>query len=159
MLSLEGVDSVWIFATLCFAIGLTFGGVLAYLVFSRQGKQRKLQEELDQMKERFADYREQVTQHFMRTSDLVQEMTASYKNVYEHLATGAQYLCGGSTEIQQQRDADQQASLPENNPGHEEPEIALTDPDPLSPPHMVGMGVKIGKKVQTEEPGETPVQH
>ena len=29
----------------------------------------------------------------MHTSDLVQEMTRSYRAVYEHLATGAYHLC------------------------------------------------------------------
>ena len=121
MLLLEGINSVWVFATLCFTIGLAFGGVAAYLVFSRHGNQRKLQEELDQLKEGFTDYREQVTQHFMHTSELMQEMTESYRNVYEHLATGAQYLCGDRTEIQQQLDADHLDSLPENNPENTEP--------------------------------------
>ena len=57
-----------------------------------------LQNELDQLKDRFTDYRDQVTQHFMRTSELVQEMTQSYRAVYEHLAIGAQNLCGGQIE-------------------------------------------------------------
>jgi hypothetical protein len=30
----------------------------------------------------------------MRSSELVQEMTQSYRSVYEHLASGAQRLCG-----------------------------------------------------------------
>jgi uncharacterized membrane-anchored protein YhcB (DUF1043 family) len=34
----------------------------------------------------------------MRTSELVQEMTQSYRAVYEHLALGAQNLCGGQIE-------------------------------------------------------------
>jgi len=34
----------------------------------------------------------------MRTSELVQEMTQSYRAVYEHLATGAQELCEGEVE-------------------------------------------------------------
>jgi uncharacterized membrane-anchored protein YhcB (DUF1043 family) len=50
--------------------------------------------ELNQANERFSDYRDQVTLHFMRTSELVQEMTQSYRSVYEHLAVGAQHLCG-----------------------------------------------------------------
>jgi len=34
----------------------------------------------------------------MRTSELVQEMTRSYRDVYEHLASGAQNLCGDTDE-------------------------------------------------------------
>lgn len=159
MLSLEGINSTWVLATLCFAIGLALGGIVAYLAFSRHGKQRKLQEELDQLKERFTDYREQVTQHFMHTSELVREMTESYRNVYEHLATGAQYLCGSSIEIQQKLDADQQTSLPENKPGKVESDAPLAGNDEPAPLHMSDLGVKIGKKVQAEVPAENPVQH
>jgi len=159
MLSLEEINSAWVLATLCFVIGLALGGTVAYLAFSRHGKQRKLQEELNQLRERFTDYREQVTQHFMHTSELVREMTESYRNVYEHLATGAQYLCGSSTEIQQKLDADQQTTLPENNPDKLESDAGLAASDELSALHMPDLGVKIGKKVQADVPAENPVQH
>ncbi len=49
--------------------------------------------ELNELKEHFTGYRDQVTQHFMQTSSLVQTMTESYRAVYEHLATGARHLC------------------------------------------------------------------
>ena len=80
------------------ALGAVAGSAITYLVVARHGRTRKLQEELDQLKDRFTDYRDQVTQHFMRTSELVQEMTQSYRAVYEHLALGAQNLCGGQIE-------------------------------------------------------------
>lgn len=40
-------------------------------------------------------YRIQVTQHFTQTADLLQVLTLNYRTVYEHLATGAEALCGG----------------------------------------------------------------
>ena len=67
--------------------------IVAWIIVGRNGRTLQLQLELEQLKERFTDYRDQVTQHFMRTSDLVQEMTQSYRAVYEHLAAGAQHLC------------------------------------------------------------------
>ena len=67
-------------------------------MFAGNGRTRQLQMELNQLTERFTDYRDQVAQHFMRTSELVQEMTHSYRSVYEHLASGAQQLCGEQTE-------------------------------------------------------------
>lgn len=93
MILLEGVSSIWVVGILCFALGLVFGCIVAYLIISRYSRNYKLQEELDLLKDNFSAYRDQVSQHFMRTSGLVQEMTQSYRAVYEHLASGAQTLC------------------------------------------------------------------
>ena len=78
---------------LCFALGTILGCIGTYLLIGRYSHTARLQEELSELRERFADYRDQVSRHFMRTSELVQEMTHSYRAVYEHLATGAQELC------------------------------------------------------------------
>lgn len=88
---------MWIAGLLGFLLGTTLGIIAAYIAFSRNGKTRQLRAELNDLKERFTDYREQVTQHFMQTSSLVQEMTESYRAVYQHLASGAQYLCNVDT--------------------------------------------------------------
>ena len=94
MLSLDAQTSLWIVGVLCLLIGLTLGWILSYAMTSRHGRTHQLQAELNQLKDHFRDYRDQVTHHFMRTSELVQEMTQSYRAVYEHLASGAQRLCG-----------------------------------------------------------------
>ena len=88
---------MWIVGILGFLLGITLGCIAAYLAFSRNSKTRHLQSELNELKERFADYRDQVTAHFMQTSSLVQEMTDRYRAVYEHLAAGAQNLCNVET--------------------------------------------------------------
>ena len=97
---------MWVVGLLSFLLGAGVGCIFAYLVFARNRRTRHLQMELNQLRERFMDYRDQVTQHFMRTSELVQEMTHSYRSVYEHLAAGAQHLCGEQPEavsLQHQR--------------------------------------------------------
>ena len=98
MISLEGTASLWAVGILCLALGMVLGSIVTYLATARYGRNRELREELNHLKERFTDYREQVTQHFMRTSELVQEMTQSYRAVYEHLASGAQNLCSDELE-------------------------------------------------------------
>jgi uncharacterized membrane-anchored protein YhcB (DUF1043 family) len=112
MVMLDGTTSMWVVGILSFLLGGGIGCIFAYLVFARNGRTRELQLELTQLTERFTDYRDQVTQHFMRTSELVQEMTHSYRSVYEHLASGAQYLCGEQPEITSigHREADQLAA-------------------------------------------------
>ena len=98
MIPLDGSTSTWAVGILNFALGVVFGCTGSFLFFGRYSHTAKLREELNELKERFSDYRDQVTQHFMRSSELVQEMTQSYRAVYEHLASGARELCGDETE-------------------------------------------------------------
>ncbi len=89
------MNSIWIGAA--GLTGLLFGVALGMLFTSRlRGGGRKakaLEAELAQLEQRFKDYRQQVTQHFLTTSELVQKMSDSYRDVYEHLAGGSQTLC------------------------------------------------------------------
>jgi hypothetical protein len=94
MVTLDGQSTFWAIGILSFLIGIALGWIITYTLVARHGRSHQLQMELDQLKESFRDYRDQVTHHFMRTSELVQEMTHSYRSVYEHLASGAQHLCG-----------------------------------------------------------------
>lgn len=98
MIPLDGNLSIRVAVILGFALGVLFGGIGAYLLLGRHGDTAKLRAELNDLRERFSDYRDQVTRHFMHTSELVQEMTRSYRAVHEHLATGARELCNGDTE-------------------------------------------------------------
>lgn len=98
MVELQGTSSIWIVGVLGILLGIGLGSVVTYALASRSNRNQNLQAELDQLIAQFADYREQVGQHFMHTSDLVQEMTRSYRAVYEHLATGAYHLCSEQTD-------------------------------------------------------------
>ena len=96
MISLDASTSAWLIGSLSFLLGTGLGCIVAYLLVARGGRTHELEAELGQLNENFTDYRDQVTSHFMHTSELVQEMTQSYRKVYEHLATGAQHLCNDS---------------------------------------------------------------
>jgi uncharacterized membrane-anchored protein YhcB (DUF1043 family) len=90
---LDDATSLWTVGILSFSLGTVLGCIGAYLFLGRYNQTARLQEELRELRKRFSDYRDQVSGHFMRTSELVQEMTQSYRAVYEHLSTGAQELC------------------------------------------------------------------
>jgi uncharacterized membrane-anchored protein YhcB (DUF1043 family) len=100
MVELQGTASIWIVGVLGILLGMGLGSIVTYILAGRNNHNhnQNLQAELDQLVEQFADYREQVGQHFMHTSDLVQEMTRSYRAVYEHLATGAYHLCSNEAD-------------------------------------------------------------
>jgi len=120
MITLDDTTSTWLVGMLGFLLGILMGSIATYLIVARNRKTHQLQLELNQLTERFTEYRDQVTQHFMRTSELVQEMTRSYRDVYEHLAAGAQNLCGDTDErwqLEHSNTGEQLADDSEEDPG------------------------------------------
>lgn len=84
---------VWAIGLIAFAFGITLGVGAAYLTFGSKRQTRELREKIDALQQELDTYRGQVGQHFQRTAELVQKMTHSYREVYEHLASGSQALC------------------------------------------------------------------
>jgi uncharacterized membrane-anchored protein YhcB (DUF1043 family) len=73
-------------------LGLLAGAGLGYwlgLVAQRRQGGGKSAAELRQQHDQF---REQVTDHFAETAELVNKLTDSYKDVFDHLSSGAQQL-------------------------------------------------------------------
>ncbi|VAW86491.1 hypothetical protein MNBD_GAMMA16-2289 [hydrothermal vent metagenome] len=91
------------------ALAMMVGGFTWGFAFGRDGKSgvvvagagatAELESEISALKQEFSSYRDEVTEHFHTTADLVHEMTQSYKAVYEHLASGSQELCAGEVMI------------------------------------------------------------
>jgi hypothetical protein len=82
-------------------LGILVGAITARLVLPSRRQLRRLTSELESLRAEHATYRGNVTKHFETTSELVANMTASYKAVYDHLATGAQSLCDGSKALEE----------------------------------------------------------
>lgn len=79
------------------AIGLVIGGAAGFFLgrldeFSRKEK-KAMQDKLDLANKSFTEYKHEVTEHFVATANLVNNLTDSYQAVHEHLAKGAQSLC------------------------------------------------------------------
>ena len=167
MLALEGISPMWTVAILGFLLGLTLGCIAAYFAFSRKRKTRQLQSELNEFKERFTDYSDTVTEHFMQTSHLVQEMTASYRAVYEHLASGAQNLCNvdpGTTHLSQKEtekiDTPKAASAIAAGAAFDHDELAELSSIRNDIDQLMGESPRvpdINSKAETEE--KAPLQH
>ena len=91
---MDGVDSSWLWTTglIAFSFGVVAGAIVAAMVLGG-GRRGELKKEVDRLQRELDDYREQVTAHFRRTSELVDGMTRSYRDLYAHLASSSQQLC------------------------------------------------------------------
>lgn len=85
---------LWLTGVACLAVGLVAGLLLGKRVQAGSpARLSELEAQIQELQRHHADYREHVSEHFSTTAELVQQMTESYRDVYQHLATGAQQLC------------------------------------------------------------------
>lgn len=84
---------IWLVALGCFAVGVVLGGVFATRLPGNPGRVKELEAQIQQLQTEHEQYRTEVSEHFGTTAELVQQMTQSYRDVYQHLAQGAQQLC------------------------------------------------------------------
>lgn len=86
---------VWVIGFICLVVGAAAGYFLAGRVSASPTRITELETQLQDLQRSHARYRDEVSEHFSTTADLVQQMTDSYRDVYQHLASGAQDLCSG----------------------------------------------------------------
>ena len=83
---------VWQISLLALVAGLLIGA-MGYRFFAPSIKHaEEVQSELDKAREDLNQYKADVSQHFDRTAELVNDLAQNYVNVYQHLADGAQTL-------------------------------------------------------------------
>lgn len=74
------------------AAGVIVGAIIGFLM-ARLGGDSQSKAELIAAREALDHYRSEVADHFKRSGALIAELTNSYRNVYQHMADGAQQLC------------------------------------------------------------------
>lgn len=83
--------SVWIIGIVALAIG----GLIGFLL-GRSGsdasERQALNRQLDEARADLGNYKQEVTEHFEKTAELVNQLTTAYRDVHQHLAQGAQTL-------------------------------------------------------------------
>ena len=68
-------------------VGIVIGVLLGRQLSPQEQKSRELEQRLQQSEEQLSSYQQEVTEHFAHTAKLVNNLTQSYKEVHEHLAT------------------------------------------------------------------------
>lgn len=90
------MEDIWLISIAALLVGAAIG-----FLMGRSGnasnKQAELSEQLESARTELENYKVNVNQHFEKTATLVNELTTSYKDVHEHLASGAQDLCEADT--------------------------------------------------------------
>lgn len=79
----------WLIASGGLLVGLLLGIVVMTLV-QRRGAGGK---SVTALRREFEAYKDGVNQHFATTAELFKDMTEKYRDVYTHLANGAEELC------------------------------------------------------------------
>jgi uncharacterized membrane-anchored protein YhcB (DUF1043 family) len=101
----------WLIGLISFAAGLLAGAVLYKQLKSDEAKVRMLEEQLENVERDFESYKDNVHSHFNNTATLLNSLTDSYREVYRHMAAGAQALCPEYISEQLSHSAKAQESL------------------------------------------------
>lgn len=74
--------------------GLCLGALGYRTLFSGIAKNRRLEQRLDQLQQEYDQYQANVSQHFSRTGELIARLNQNTREVFTHLAAGAETLGG-----------------------------------------------------------------
>jgi len=78
-----------IIAAAALLIGVLIGTILHRTMSPQASKSRAVETRLKETEQKLTDYQQEVTEHFADTAKLVNNLTQSYKDVHEHLASNA----------------------------------------------------------------------
>jgi len=149
---------VWIGITLGGVIvGLLLGALIGRRTSSSGQKYRDVERKLDQVLQDKKIYEDDVVEHFTETATLLNNLTASYRDVHNHLAQGASSLCQGEGPVSLARLENEQGTsdIP--------PQLAQVQPPldyaPKTSPDEKGMlneefGLERSPEPEPEEPGK-----
>ena len=102
---METANLLWMTGGLAFFTGLVMGIVINHLLGGSQSQSTQIRKQLEETEVELNDYREKVTNHFSTTARLINQMTESYRDVHEHMATSANELCTNELTCQRLNDS------------------------------------------------------
>ncbi|ORT48292.1 membrane protein [Vibrio sp. qd031] len=76
----------WIFGVVGLVVGLIVGVVATRMTAPQYSKQKDLQKALDTSKYELEQQKQDLTDHFARSAELLEEMGKQYSNLYQHMA-------------------------------------------------------------------------
>lgn len=82
----------WEYALIGLVVGIIIGAVAMRFGNRKLREQRSLQYELEKSKAELADYREELTNHFAHSAELLDNMARDYRQLYQHMAKSSNNL-------------------------------------------------------------------
>lgn len=85
----------WLLYLVVLAIG-GFGGYMLAKTRNPDTRVRELEDHLQSLQQKYDQYQDSVTQHFISSAQMINELSSHYREVHEHLRKGAETLCADS---------------------------------------------------------------
>ncbi len=134
-MGLENADLMQIVLGMAlFVLGVVVGLLAARGGEGARARARRLEQELEQVRERLASYEDQVAKHFAQTSELFGDLTRQYTAVWDHLAEGSRALCAERVTALGRGFSDVPRLLTERPPTGAEPSVTDTPGEPEAHP-------------------------
>lgn len=94
----------WITFVMALLVALIVGGILSRVILKRDGQDRtSLRRQLDELKKQHQGYQISVTEHFSRTSELIEEMNKNYSKIQTHLSRGSEQFINPEYQLESAR--------------------------------------------------------
>jgi uncharacterized membrane-anchored protein YhcB (DUF1043 family) len=85
-------NTVIIAGLICLVLGALIGIAIFRIANPQNKKRREMGKKLQETEQKFKDYQHDVTEHFIKTSGLINNLTQSYREVHEHMVSSAMHL-------------------------------------------------------------------
>lgn len=97
-------------------VGIVVGVAVGRRTSSAGQKYREVERKLDRVLQDKKLYEDEVVEHFTETAQLLNKLTDSYRQVHNHLASGAATLCEGQgpVSLEQLESGREPAEIPED---------------------------------------------
>lgn len=82
----------WEYALIGLVVGIIIGAVAMRFGNRKLRQQQTLQHELEKSKGELDEYREELTSHFARSAELLDNMADDYRQLYQHMAKSSNSL-------------------------------------------------------------------
>lgn len=141
-------------------LGLGLGMFLGRRMTPGGTKAVELQQQLEDALQSRKDYEEEVVEHFSDTAKLLGSLTDSYRDVHNHLASGASKLCPGAGpgELEKLESSIAEAEIPPHLTDVQQP----LDYAPKTSPDEKGMlneTFGLDRSEEEEDPLAEPTRH
>ena len=153
------LSTLIISAVAALLVGTAIGAILVKSMHPQEQQNREMENRLKNAEESLKDYQQEVSEHFAETSQLVNNLTQSYKDVHEYLANSALKLTNPdiSRQLIDAGDGKLISNTAEENADDESNTEAPRDWAPKTPGETGQLSEEFGLEKEAEEGTRSPV--